>query len=173
MRKTLNARPGRKGIKRHKLGGAGWIPDEEDLKYIKHIAMTAYTKVRIRRQLGVPQSTFSLWLKTYPEIEDAIQEGRDQSILHVEDALISLATSNIHSKITLDACVYFLNTRGKWTRYQKQIDEKYDIRKALKMKDEGLEDSDKKDVSVTLKLMREGNSPDIRKDISNGVETPT
>ena len=166
MRKKLK-------IRWRELGGHGWIPDDKDLEYIAEITEIAYTKVKICRHLEITPTTLKRWIDTYPEIEDAIQEGRERSIQHIEDALYAIATSGKLNKVTLDACIYYLNTRGKWTRYQKQVDEEYDIRKVLKIKEIEDKSFEDKEVSVTLKLMRKSDSLNIRKDISNGVESST
>lgn len=147
------------------LGGKGWIPGVRDLQYIQEVAQYAYTKSRIARQLSTTVKTLLEWCQGFPEVLEAIMAGREESVQKVEDALYSIATSGRQNKVTLDACIYYLDKRGQWGRYPKQVEEKYDVRKALKMKEVGAEEK-KREVPVTLKLIRNNNTIDIRKPLA-------
>lgn len=61
------------------------------LVLVEAYARHGLTNTKIAENLGVPYSSFQAYLKEHPELEEALENGREQAELHVENALLKSA----------------------------------------------------------------------------------
>jgi len=76
-----------------------WITDEGLLR-IQGWARDGLTDEQIAHNIGVSRSTLNEWKKKYPDISDALKEGKEVVDRHVENALLKRALGYQYKEIT-------------------------------------------------------------------------
>lgn len=88
---------------RNSSKAAEWVEDEENLMLIECWARDGFTNADISEKIGIGESTFSKWLNKYPELKEALRNGRELVDYKVENALLksALGYKTTESKVTL------------------------------------------------------------------------
>lgn len=63
----------------------------EKLEYLECLARDNYSFADIQKIIGVSSATFVSWRKKYPEIDKALQTGKEETDYRVENALLKSA----------------------------------------------------------------------------------
>lgn len=88
---------------RNSSKAAEWVEDEENLMLIECWARDGFTNADISEKIGIGESTFSKWVSKYPELKEALRNGRELVDYKVENALLksALGYKTTESKVTL------------------------------------------------------------------------
>ena len=88
---------------RNSSKAAEWVEDEENLMLIECWARDGFTNADISEKMGIGESTFSKWVSKYPELKEALRNGRELVDYKVENALLksALGYKTTESKVTL------------------------------------------------------------------------
>lgn len=82
-------------------------PPENAAETILDLAQMGYSIVGIARNLGVSDKTFNKWMKEYPDLKAALDEGRDIEHNALFNSLYLAATQ----KNNMAAAMFLLKTR--------------------------------------------------------------
>lgn len=80
-----------------------WVDDDDNLMLIECWARDGYTNADIAERIGVTEGTFSNWQKKFPQLKEALRNGRELVDYKVENALLksALGYKTTESKVTL------------------------------------------------------------------------
>lgn len=81
----------------------------EMIKKAESLAAQGLTQEQIASVLGIGKSTFYEKVKQYPELLEAIKEGKDKGIATIANALFNKAKSGDNT-----AMIFYLKARAGW-----------------------------------------------------------
>ena len=83
------------------------------LGLVEAYARHGLPNTQIAEKLGVPYSTFQSYIETHPELEMALDKGREAAELHVENALLKSALGFTSLEITKERKIVGEDEDGK------------------------------------------------------------
>ena len=88
---------------------------------VKGLCLLGMTDKEICKSIGIAESTFNVWKNKYPELMEAIYQGKDKADMSVVASLYERATGNGDSTKASDKAIQFWLTnrqRSRWTDNQ-------------------------------------------------------
>ena len=110
-----------------KAGRKRSTPPANAVELVRDLAADGWSIIGIANRMGVDTKTFNLWLERHPELQDAIDLGREEE----HHVLYNMLMREAVEKRNVTAALAILNARHGWRSDQSNQGNKLNVNIAL------------------------------------------